>query len=155
VLLLLTAPLAVAHGTVTFTAPFSGFVEARSGTTAAYGCATFHLLTVQEWVPSTGTYRLATSAIAPRCSITNFAETYLSIDLTSPVFTSPVAGSGSVYVDLSAAFAGTVSLFLGNASNGPIVFGEAEVSLVAGIYVYDVTHHNSSLFGATTTTFVN
>jgi hypothetical protein len=140
---------------VTFTAPFSGFIEARSGTTAAYGCAAFHLLTVPKWVPPTGTNRLATSAIAPRCSITNFAETYSSIDLTSPVFTTPVAGSGSVYADLSAAFSATASLFLGNASNGPIVFGEAEVSLVAGIYVYDVTHHNSSLFGATTTTFVN
>jgi hypothetical protein len=153
--LLLAAPFAAAHGTVTFTAPYSGFTQTSSNYTAASGCAAFHEPTIPAWTPSTGTFQVSSATNSAKCATSSYAETYSSIDLTSPAFTTPAAGTGWVYADLSAAFSAKASLHLRTATNGSYIFGESEVYLVAALYVYDVTHHNTSLFGYATTTLVN
>lgn len=153
--LLLAAPFALAHGTVTFTAPYTGFTQSPYNYTYASGCAAYHQPTTPTWTSSTGTFQISASVNAAKCASFNYAEAYASLELISPAFTTPYASFGYVYADLSAAFSAKASVHLGTATNGSYVFGDSEVEFVAGLYVYDVTHHNGSLFGYGTTTLVD
>ena len=146
-LLILAAPFATAHGTVTFSAPFTGFGLSTANYTYASACASETQTTAPTWTSANGTFQVASSVAAGGCRGSQFAEAYASIDFVSPSFTTPVAGFGYVYTTVSSAFTASASLHLATPINGSYAYGYSAVSLLVSIYVYDVTHNNGSLFG--------
>ncbi|MCI4340412.1 MAG: hypothetical protein L3J73_04005 [Thermoplasmata archaeon] len=145
--LLLAAPFSLAHGTVTFAAPFTGFGLSSSNYTYASTCASESQTVLPTWTSANGTFQIASSVAAGGCRGSQIAEAYASIDLVSPVFTPPAAGFGYVYATLSSAFSAQASLHLAAPTNGSFGYGYTSVSLIVAIYVYDMTHNNVSLFG--------
>jgi hypothetical protein len=146
---LLAAPLTSAHGTVTFTAPYTGFTTTPSNYVSHSGCAAVHQPTLPTWNSSTGAFQVSSTTSATSCTGSNFAEAYTAVSLSSPLFSAPFPGFGDVYAQLTSAFAARASLHLAptNTSNGSYVFAESSVSLTVAIYIYDATHHNDTLFG--------
>jgi len=152
--LLFAAPLTLAHGTVTFAAPFNGFHQSPSTYTSSSGCASLQLTTAPTWTSTNGTYQVANSVRAGKCSY-GFAEAYSSISLTSPKFSTPYAGYGYVYATISSAFSARAVLHLAPPVNGSYTYAYSEVALTAAIYIYDVSPNNGSLFGYATDTMVS
>ncbi|MCI4361242.1 MAG: hypothetical protein L3J91_06015 [Thermoplasmata archaeon] len=154
-LLVLLSPLASAHGTVTFSPPFTGFALSTANYTYASSCASEKQTALPTWTSANGTYQVGGQVIAGPCHGSQFAEIYSSVDLVSPSFATPAAGFGYVYATFASAVSAQAALHLGTASNGSYIYGSSDVSLVAGLYVYDVTLHNGSLFGYATSTIVS
>ncbi len=156
--LLLAVPITSAHGTVTFSAPYTGFSVTPANYTSVTGCAAMHNPTPATWNSSTGSLQSSASVFAGKCKQYNYAQVYSAIEFTSPLFSAPVAGYWYAYVTVDAAFSAKASLSLsgpGNASNGTYVYGESYVYLSVATFIYDATHHNDTLIGYGTDALVS
>jgi len=152
-LLVLLAPVSSAHGTVTFTAPYTGFAVSNSAFVNATGCGHASNPTPLAWNSTSGTFQFAAAASAGLCArgADAYGEAFTS--LTSPLFSAPYNGFGSIDLSLSTAFSAKAVLHLGASSN--FSYATSEVALSIGVYVYDATHHNDSLVAYTTVSLVD
>jgi hypothetical protein len=154
VLMLLFVPLSSAHGTVTFSAPYTGFHQSPSIYLATYGCASVKQPAAPTWTSSNGTYQVSNGVRAGKCSY-GFAEAQSSISLISPKFGTPAAGFGYLYATISSALSAHASVKLapaGNSSNGTYSYAYSSVGLSVGVYVYDT---NGTLVAYATTSLVS
>jgi hypothetical protein len=145
-LLVVVAPLSSAHGTVTFTAPYTGFTTSPSEYVNHTGCGSANNPAPLSWNASVGEVQFASATAAGACTRggDGYGEAFVS--LASPLFSAPTSGLGSIYVTYSSAFSARAALTLGSAStNTTFSGGFAEVGLVVEVYVWDATHHNDSL----------
>jgi len=144
--LVLAAPLTSAHGTVTFTAPYSGFTSSTYNFVNGTGCSHASNPTAAVWTSSSGTFQFAaTSAGLCARGGDSYGEGFITID--SPLFSAPANGAGSVFVTLSSAFTAKAAFHAGTSNNGS--GGFAEVELYAEVFIIDATHHNESVVAST------
>jgi hypothetical protein len=158
-LLVLAAPLSSAHGTVSFTAPYTGFTTSTSAFVNHTGCGFATNAVPASFTPSSGAFQFSAAAGAGTCSRGGEGYADASTTLTSPLFASPTNynGTGYVYVALNTSFSAKAALHLGGTTggNGTSGGGFAQVVLYAEVLVYDATHHNDSLVGYTSLDLVD
>jgi hypothetical protein len=144
--LLLAAPLTAAHGSVSFAPPYTTFTSSLSGGSQGSVCAKDTNPTAASWSNATGLFQYDAAVRAGPCATTDMVYEEAFLSAATPTFPAPVAGAGTVYVELNTSYVARAQLTLGS---GAGTWGDAQVTLSVTLYVLEVTHRNSTVIAST------
>jgi hypothetical protein len=153
-ILLLAAPMSSAHGTVSFTAPYTAFAATPSTYSTHYGCSGASTPVPAGWNLSLGRVQFSSLARAGACSSINYGYAEGTVGLVSPTFSAPAAGAGYVFVSMNLAvvarglLSGPSGNSTGNSSGNSTSGGDVTVALYVLIEVVQVARNNGTTVGS-------